>query len=72
MSTFGKVVKQPFTNVKTGKLHSAWATTLVGWITFLLVKFKLVTPETFDGETVAAIVGILGLLQMFWRTYFKK
>lgn len=72
MSKIFRSVRKPFTNTRTNTLHSAWVTTAVGWTIVLLVKFSVVEPDFFDATTVGAIVGLIGLIQMFWRTYFKK
>ena len=64
-----KKLKAPITNIKTKRTHSAWLQTLVAALCALLIKFGWVSAETLDGEAIAQIIVVLGVIIMLWRTY---
>jgi hypothetical protein len=61
-----------FKNKETGLSHTALLPTFVGAVCFLLVKFGIVNPAILDGETVSAIVTVLGIGALIWRSYIKS
>jgi hypothetical protein len=65
-----KKILKPAVNAE-GQLHTGLLPTFVGALCLLLVKFGIVSAQTLDGETVGAIVMVLGVGALFVRNYVK-